>query len=164
MTILVGLLCEDGVVIGSDSSATFVRSDRQPTIEQPTKKVQIVEGRAILAASGAIGLGQRFHAVVEQYWKDGKNKRKDRIQIGKELCTAGLNDFRSTFLDRANLGAILAFSSGDDFHLCEFEAGSFQPEFKNEDLWYVSMGSGQQLCDPFLGLMRKVFWETTKSS
>ena len=37
--------------------------------------------------------------------------------------------------------------------------GNFQPELKTGDsLWYASMGSGQPITDPFLGLMRRVFW------
>ncbi len=28
------------------------------------------------------------------------------------------------------------------------------------DFWYVAMGSGQLIADPFLALMRRVFWRT----
>ena len=161
MTILVGLLCEDGVVIGSDSSATFVSSGQQKTIEQPTKKVEVINGRAIIAGSGGVGLCQRFHAIVTQYWNDGRNKRKTPIEVGKELCTDSINDFKSTFVQKLDFGALLAFSSKGDFHLLEFEHGTFQPELKTKNLWYVSMGSGQPMCDPFLGLMRKVFWKNS---
>jgi hypothetical protein len=34
-----------------------------------------------------------------------------------------------------------------------------QPEFKTKEIWYVSMGCGQNIADPFLGLLRNVFWE-----
>lgn len=34
-----------------------------------------------------------------------------------------------------------------------------QPELKTTGIWYASMGSGQLIADPFLGLMRKVFWD-----
>jgi hypothetical protein len=35
----------------------------------------------------------------------------------------------------------------------------FQPEFKTDSIWFVSMGCGQPITDPFLGLMRRVFWK-----
>jgi hypothetical protein len=40
MTILIGVVCEDGIVIGADSSATF-SAGQIPTIEQPIKKVYV---------------------------------------------------------------------------------------------------------------------------
>ena len=41
MTILIGVLCKDGVVIGADSSATFDAGGIR-TIEQPTKKIDLL--------------------------------------------------------------------------------------------------------------------------
>ena len=40
-----------------------------------------------------------------------------------------------------------------------FALADFQPEFKTlEGIWYGSMGSTQFMTDPFLGLLRDVFW------
>ena len=48
MTILIGILCQDGVVVGSDSSVTFV-AGQQRTIEQKCRKIEVLsEGRLIL--------------------------------------------------------------------------------------------------------------------
>ena len=72
-------------------------------------------------------------------------------------------DFQSTNVPYPfNFGALLAFSSNKKFELYEFQTGVFQPQFKTEHLWYVSMGSGQAICDPFLGLVRRVFWKNDK--
>src|SRR5947208_15941015 len=71
MTVLVGVLCQDGVVIGSDSSATFTAGQFR-TIEQPTKKTFVVEPDVILAGTGAAGFAQRFQAVVQQVRGGGK--------------------------------------------------------------------------------------------
>jgi len=56
------------------------------------------------------------------------------------------------------LGALVAFSSGTNPQLCEFDIEHFQPELKTDRIWYGAMGSGQLIVDPFLGLFRKVFW------
>ena len=163
MTILIGILCQDGVVVGSDSSVTF-SDGQQRTIEQKCKKVEILcDGRAILAGTGGIGLGQRFSEIVEAYLADRKNREGKFISIGREIAKRGLHDFHATgALNPLNFGALLAFSSSQKLKLCEFQTGNFQPEFKTEDLWYVSMGSGQTICDPFLGLQRRVFWKDDK--
>lgn len=161
MTVLVGFLCDGGVVIGADSAATFTQGPH-PTIEQPTQKIQVVGESVVLATSGQVGLSQRFANVVEKQWDDrlfSSTTAKDIYAVAKQICADTLDDFVST---RVNvnplpLGALLAFPFKKDAFLCEFAHDNFQPEFKNEKLWYVSMGSGQQIADPFLGLMRRCF-------
>ena len=157
MTIIVGILCKDGVVIGADSAATF-HAGQMRTIEQVTKKIEIVADRVIVATSGAGGLGQRFAAVVEQAWQS-KIFTKPAIEVGKALSAAGINDFASTDAPKGNFGALVAFPCQQKPCLVEFGVTDFQPELKTKHIWYVSMGSGQTIADPFLGLMREAFWD-----
>ena len=49
MTAVVGVLCKDGVVVGSDSSATFGPHPQFHTIEQRCKKISVIEDRIIVA-------------------------------------------------------------------------------------------------------------------
>jgi hypothetical protein len=73
------------------------------------------------------------------------------LDLGQTLVTPErLAEFR--------YGALIAFPSGDSPVLCEFDPLYFQPELKTERLWYCSMGSAQPITDPFLALMRNVFW------
>ncbi len=168
MTILIGILCQDGVVVGSDSSATFV-SGHQRTIEQKCKKIEVLSrGHVILAGTGGIGMGQRFSNIVEEYFENTNNRNKLAISIVTDLSVQGIQDFKSTDAPQ-NFGALLAFcakksakSSKKHFTLCEFDDQKFQPELKTDNLWYVAMGSGQVICDPFLGFQRRVFWKNDK--
>jgi len=43
-------------------------------------------------------------------------------------------------------------------HLYEFAVENFQPEFKVPTNWFVAMGSGQLIADPFFGLLRRTFF------
>ena len=159
MTILVGLRCREGVVIGSDSSATFTTPSVN-TIEQPTKKVIIIADKVIVAGTGQVGLGQRFNTVVERAWGEGTFKgTRIPLDIAKRLCAAGIKDFTETTVPKGQYGALVAFPCGKIFCLCEFAISDFQPELKDENIWYVSMGIGQPIADPFLGLLRRVFWK-----
>src|SRR3990172_4897379 len=156
MTILVGVLCGDGsVVIGSDSSATL-SDGRNNTIEQPVKKIEVIGGKVIMAGTGAVGLGQRFSYQIDNAWKNNQF-RGHYTDVGKALCAAGVKDFSSTNASKGEYGALMAFPVEKKPYLCEFSLKDFQPEFKTHDIWYVAMGCGQQIVDPFLGLMRKVF-------
>lgn len=158
MTAIVGVLCRDGLVIGTDSSATFT-TGAVPTIEQPTEKLHIYSGAVIVADTGQGGFGQRFGHIVEVAYTGkvflGTNHH---IDVGVELCKRAVQDFSSTMANRGTYGALVGFSLNNKPYLCEFAVADFQPEFKNETIWYCSMGSGQQIIDPFLALMREIFW------
>jgi len=158
MTAIVGVLCRDGLVIGTDSSATF-STGATLTIEQPTKKLSVFADTIIVAGTGEVGLGQRFGRIVElAHQQNLFNAGQHYINVGTNLCARAIMDFQSTGMKPGSFGALVGFALGDQVHLCEFAVNNFQPEFKT-DIWYCSMGSGQPITDPFLALMREVFWK-----
>ena len=161
MTVLVGIKCKDGVVIGADSSATMGQSPNLVTIEQKIKKIHVIGDRVIVAGTGQVGLGQRFNGVVQSVWEQkDKPFSKPPLEVGKLLSRNAINDFQATGVNLGQYGALVAFPSESRAHLCEFAVHDFQPELKtDESLWYASMGSGQPITDPFLGFMRRVFWK-----
>lgn len=158
MTAIVGVLCRDGVVIGSDSSVTFGPGPQFRTMEQPIEKLDVIEGKVIIGGTGEVGLGQRFSAIVKRAWA-GNKFTGEPIELGKLLTREFLIDMEFTGLKPGQYGALLAFPIGHSFHLCEFQVKDFQPEFKTKRLWYASMGSAQPITDPFLGLIRDIFWQ-----
>ena len=160
MTIIIGVLCQDGVVVGTDSSATFTAS-RVRTIEQPCKKIEIIDDHIIITGTGQIGLGQRFYEIVDVFWNKKSFRDKSAVQACKELCELAYKDFGSTGVSKGSYGSLLAFAANEEFNLCEFSENDFQPELKTENIWYVAMGSGQNIADPFLGFIRRVFWKNT---
>ncbi len=174
MIVVVGMLCEGGVIIGTDSAATL-GNPLLRTIEQPTRKIDIVDDSVIVAGTGEIGLHQRFVAVVERL--QGERVFKDvgtsHVEVGKRLAVEAQNDFASTnaFKQRQDAtgvsrwfdyGALVAFWKHGKGHLVELGTGTLQPEFKDDGgLWHVSMGSGMSIADPFLGMMRRAFCVTS---
>jgi 20S proteasome alpha/beta subunit len=158
MTVIVGIKCKDGIVIGADSSATFGNGQLR-TIEQKTKKIEILHNKIIVAGTGQIGLGQRFCNTVDLGYSNGSFKNKNGIQMATHMTELTVKDFASSGANQGQFGALVAFPAGHDIHLCEFSVSDFQPELKTTGIWYASMGSGQLIADPFLGLMRSVFWK-----
>lgn len=158
MTALVGIFCKDGIVIGADSAATSATAGGQRTIEQPVMKIDIIDDRIIIAGTGQIGMGQRFCNQVRTLWAQKKIPCNDEFVFTKALSMAAINDFAETKCNQGQYGALVAFPCKSGRHLVEFAVADFQPELKNKNLWYVSMGSGQSIIDPFLGLFREVFW------
>ncbi len=157
MTVVVGVLCKDGVVIGSDSSATFTAGQVR-TIEQPTKKVSVVAEEIAFAGTGHVGSIQRFENTLQHLASSREFLKKDRFTIAKQITKLAIHDFAETACPPGRLGAVIAFRCPDGFQLCEFEPENLQPEFKTDQLWFVTMGSGQSITDPFLGMIRRVFF------
>lgn len=157
MTILVGIKCKDGIIIGSDSSATF-SAGQISTIEQSTKKIQILHDSIIVAGTGSVGLGQRFCDIVENAYASKRFVGMNGIQIATDITQLAVENFSRTGATKGQYGALVAYSANHDIHLCEFGCSDMQPELKTTGIWYASMGSGQLIADPFLGLMRNVFW------
>lgn len=158
MTAIVGVLCQDGVVVGSDSMATFGVGTLR-TIEQPIDhKVLIIKKKLILAGTGRIGLGQRFASVLENSYEK-KDFQGSAIDVGMKISQSAVKNFAATDAGKGQYGALLAFPLKGKAHLCEFAVADFQPELKDEHLWYCSMGSSQPITDPFLGFFREIYWE-----
>lgn len=163
MTSIVGVLCRDGVVIGADSSATFGPTIQYKTIEQRyERKIEVIGNSVLVACSGSIGLAQRFACIVHNAWHDtttGGQIRKatQPVEIGTILSQAAITDFGSTNAPKC-LSALVALQCRAGPQLYEFDLEHFQPERKTADLWYCSQGSAQPITDPFLGLMREIFW------
>jgi 20S proteasome alpha/beta subunit len=163
MTVLVGVLCQDGVVVGSDSSATFAASAHLSTIEQPVRKTFVLAPDMILASTGSGGLGQRLEHLLRSLRQQTPNwLERHHQEIILQISAGMIQNMRSTFLPPGQIGALVAFACQDTFHLCEFSTADFQPEMKTEDTWFVSMGSGQMITDPFFGLLRRTLFRDSR--
>lgn len=156
MTAIVGVLCKDGVVLGTDSSTTFTQGQFR-TIEQPSDKIHIVGDRIIVAGTGQVGLGQRFTDIVQGSWEK-KEFKGSGLDVARLLCAKTVRDFGSTSADKGNYGALMAYPTDGKHHLCEFATTDFQPELKTSNIWYCSMGSTQPITDTFLAFIREIFW------
>jgi hypothetical protein len=68
MTVIVGILCSDGVVIGTDSAIATGRLSTGYTIERQDEaalKIEIIGTDVITAVTGATGLAQRFNDQID---------------------------------------------------------------------------------------------------
>ena len=157
MTLLVGIRCTDGVVIAADRAVTF-GSPQSATISHLAKKVTVISDQVIVAGTGQVGLGQRFAHQTEQLWKSS-SFGKTPIEAVNKVANASINDFRQTDAPKGQFGALLAFPMRNQTHLVEFAVSDMQPEMKDDGAWFVSMGSGQAIADPYLAFIRDALWE-----
>ncbi len=160
MTLIVGVWCTDGVVVGSDSAVTFSTATHLPTIVQHfPRKIAIINDRVAIAGTGSVGLGQRFIEVVEKAWRQGSFKDAGSLDVARTIAREARKDFGSTGASEGKYGALVALPRGQNHPLLiEFPVDDLQPHVKDKDSWYVSMGSGQAVADPLLGFVREAFW------
>ncbi len=58
MTLIVGIRCSDGVVLASDSAATYAQGASPTVGQQSVTKIHQIEKSILYAATGAIGVSQ----------------------------------------------------------------------------------------------------------
>jgi 20S proteasome alpha/beta subunit len=171
VTLLVGVLCSNGVVIAADRQATHGALG-QHTVGQSVTKVQVIRGEALYATSGHKGLGQQLCAIVEDKQQEFKNQAYDRniakLQAAlRPIVDAGFQTAKHTVgvIDNAAAsdclcGSLLAAGFKDGVKLVEITP-QLAVESMTADMPFITMGSGKASADPFLGFLRKVFWPTT---
>src|ERR1700680_224334 len=72
MTLITGIRCTDGIVMGADGAATLGTILGQGTVTQPVKKIQKVDGKFMVGVSGSVGVGQRIIGSIGQLFNSNK--------------------------------------------------------------------------------------------
>lgn len=169
MTVVIGLKCSQGIVLGSDGAATLGSMGLR-TIVQPTTKLSLIENKAIFGFSGQVGLSQLFYdraCAVCATLLEGA----DLPEVCRNLRSGFLPDanvrFQVAALARSVFGNLAAESVASQTLLALAVQGrpeliqfdyQCNPEWTTNELPFVSIGSGQPIADPFLAWIRFVFW------
>lgn len=174
MTLLVGIKCDNGIVMAADGAATY-GSMGDMTIRQPTRKLGIVGDRIVIGTSGPVGLGQLIRQRVKNLWDENRFSRAacpDAAQAMRLLREELWKDIYPAIQQAkaaANiLGSQVASSSAVCFSLIALPISGLptliqldqqcSPEEASADLPFVALGSGQKVADPFLAFLRRIFW------
>jgi 20S proteasome alpha/beta subunit len=174
VTLLVGILCKDGVVMGSDSAATFGASGIHTIGQQEVLKVQRLNDHILYSATGAIGVSQLVADKLQRLWapsdfRSPSNPDEVMNRIGREILSVTGAYLQSATWLRA-LGrddgtsvckSLVAMPVGDKPQLYQFDANG-APERTMIGLPFVSLGSGQLIADPFLALLKRLLWKDTE--
>lgn len=175
MTLVVGVLCTDGIVVGADGAATFSTAVGQPTVLQPVKKLSKIGNAHVVATSGPVGLGQMVAGTINVLLQTG-----ELANVTPSQATASLRQamgqliaaemqyavkaapvLGSTATTTVLCSTILAGPIAGQLRLYQFGVTG-QPEEASPDLPFVSVGSGQPLADPFLAFLRAIFWKQSQ--
>lgn len=175
MTLIVGIKCQNGVVLAADGAATFgLPMGQGYTIKQTTaRKLRIIGDHCVLGVSGPIGLSQCYHDEIDTYirsrnnrtpWKTGAEARswlqtamwKHAGPAWERAATVGRATGQANVSDALH-SSVVALPLGDSGCLIQFTE-QCNAEEASSDLPFVSIGSGQPAADPFLAYLRRVLW------
>lgn len=182
MTCIVGVKCDQGAVLGADTSATYgTQLGQQQTIRQDTAtKLFVACNQVALGVSGPISLSQDYCSEIETYLR-GKGNRvrwkaidEAKAELSKSFWKhAGPAWERVSVVAKtvgpgaamieANHATLVALPIADCAHLIQFSTQCLAEEVTG-DLPFVSIGSGQPIADPFLAFLRRVFWPSALPS
>jgi 20S proteasome alpha/beta subunit len=177
VTLIVGIRCQDGIVLAADSAATFDAAGIH-TIRQSVNKLEIISDCMVIGVSGAVGLGQQLRDQILDFYEAGalaelSNGTRDLtssmvmtalrhhlwmnvIKTEMESAGATMNVYRQA-ANNAIAFTLLALPILGQPCLIQFMP-SGAPEEATVDLPFVAIGSGQSIADPFLAFLRRVLW------
>ena len=170
MTLIIGIKCSDGIVMGADGAATLGRPG-QPTVIQPVTKLHVAPSQLIVGFSGHVGLAQLCQSNFEQLWEESiRNQSATRSELQRKLYDAISPEAQRVLSQSAPFGnhavsialihSLVAAPVDGHTELIQCDYPTMA-EFATDDLPYVAIGSGQPLADPFLAFIRRIFWPDT---
>lgn len=170
MTLIVGIKCSNGVVLGAEGHATMGALGRD-TIRQSAKKLTILADELVVGVSGPAGTSQLYAGAIADLWSNGvvrKAKPHDAMVLLQEaLWPHCERQLRNAKVSRDTLGqvalescianTIVAMPLQNEVRLLHLNEQCL-PEESTADLPFVSIGEGEPIADPFLAFLRSVFW------
>jgi len=172
MTLIIGIKCKNGIVLGADGGATLGTA-RIKTVMQPAKKLAIVSESMVIGVSGHVGLGQQFEFAVRRTLQKPEFFQQEPIEAGITIGKA-LWSFAQTLWQRApiirasnpilaetitSFQVAIALIISDKPYLFQFDRDC-SPE-KASDLPFFAIGSAQEAAENFLAFVRLVTWKDT---
>ena len=162
MTVLVGILANDGVAIAADRQVTVGH------VGLPMLKIAPIGGDSLVASSGSLALGQKIRTVFETHHAELKAhpyaehlpaiEQAIRVVVTPMLQMAEKTRYVIPGAETNALACTLAcIPFSDGLRLCHVDwDGSIY--CLNENLPYVTAGSGKINADPFIRFIWDVFW------
>lgn len=171
MTLIIGILCSDGVVVASDGAATLGSLGNQ-TVRQEVRKLDVIADKIVVGVSGPVGLGQKIKETVGEQYENRVFSSKTPLEASS-LISEGMRKHIIPLLQTAQVvpgplqglaqqsyisSSVVAMivKGNPELFQFDFQAASEQA---TEDIPFIAVGSGQQLADPFLAFLRRIFWK-----
>lgn len=166
MTLIVGIKCQEGIVIGADSITTFGSAIEQEVDD----KIKTINSDVLVASAGAVGLGQLVFGMLERRWnelvagKDLQSARNeisaliwDEIKPALQRAADAESLFGRRIAESLSCNFMVAFAIDNSHKLLVFDDNAQSLEITYSSPFF-SLGSGSVQADPFLAFVKRIFW------
>jgi len=164
MTIVVSILCTDGVVVAADSMVTSVMGGTSLG-HHKGRKIYTTED-TICAFAGDMGLGARFAAKAQCMFKGGIQASVGPLDRALKLSEKLTQKFQATCATgmgkSSTVDAALAFRHDGKARCSIFY--DLQPQILDEIRFYASLGTGALSTDSFLRFLTDVYCQNEPPS
>ncbi len=171
MTIIVGIRCEEGIVIAADTRATMGILGQETTKQDIPSKLVIPQYQPIiLGISGHVGLSQKIILALENEWGGikGSNLLNARTRLRNALWTQIGPELEHGSIAARIVGPGVAQQSAICLSLIALPIQgkptllSFDHQCGSEeitlDIPFISIGSGMNMADPFIAFVKETLW------
>ncbi len=174
MTLIVGILCQDGVVLASDSAATYAAGISFTIGQQEVTKVHRLGQDMVYASTGAIGVSQVIISELEKlvtnkYFSKNVTPVEAMMTISRTIAEQVKHLFESAqrlvpLVGQGEAGipvlckSLVGVAVKKEPALFQFDYGG-APEHATEKLPFIALGSGQAMADPFLAFLKRILWK-----
>jgi 20S proteasome alpha/beta subunit len=166
VTLLVGILCQDGVVMASDSAATMGATLGQ----QSFRKVHRLNEHMLFSGTGAVGIAQLISNKLLKMWND-KELNKGTPEAVMDRIGQSIGELVRPYHQSAGLArpiggdpgpslckTLVALPVRESPQLFSFDYNG-APERVTLQVPFIAMGSGQSIADPFLAFLKRLLWD-----
>ena len=166
MTLIIGVKCRDGIVIGSDSLETFGTGIEQ----EVSNKIEYLARNSLMASAGAVGLSQLIKEKLRISWEAVQNQDDvytarilleelswSEIKRAMDHASEAQEFLQEDLIPTVLTSSLVAFPlKGTPVLLRINEIG--QSHDVTSESPFVSIGSGDFQADPFLAFVKRVVW------
>ncbi len=158
MTVVLGLLCKDGVVLGADGASSIV--DRNLNIGYEKARIKIwLEGNTTLGATaGRAEFGQSCRYGVRRLLQDSASPLTDVLAFGDALSAFVRQDFEKWGLKFEGDEALIAVDLGKRPGLFQLSGFNMFPSIIQPESWSQAIGNSSQIIEPFFEFLKDTFW------
>jgi len=166
MTLLIGIYCDEGIVLAADQQASRAPAGGGPTVGSPiTKITEIRDRQALFGFSGYTGLGYQLCSVIEAALDLSQTRMQavpalQQAARGVIIPAMQMAGIARSIIPNAQMeavcGCFLAAHFIDGLELFEVSPqGGFDPI---RAMKWACIGSGQPNADPFMSFLWNVYW------
>lgn len=170
MSLIIGIYCTDGLVLGADDAAHF-GSYAQPTIRAAYKKIRIVDGISAISVASTVGVLQQYEDVLATMHNGEAFPAKRPVEAMNALRDGFLASTNAQYQVAAmiqhELGkeawsscaseVLVATRVAEAYRLYHFDK-CLAPQEVTEDLPFVAIGTGRNTADPFIAHLRRIYY------